>query len=375
MTGVDRVELAYARHLGRADVPCFGLVRSPLGYILIGPDDLVDYAERAGGFGACPAPDLVSLLGRNQSYAQRAALTLARQKAVARCTPRGLPNMLGKHLPTGTAYFNVGHSNLTERVLGAAKSLGPVSVLVHDIIPLRRPADQRPGTVEVFEGKIRRVSTHADRVICNSKVTAEDLADWLLGQDLRVPECVVAHLGTEIAQPAALPEGLPPDPPYFVTVGTIEPRKNHSFLLDLWAEMGPEAPTLVIAGSRGWANEAVFRRLDAEPANVMEVSGLTDGALTALIAGAQGVLFPSLAEGFGWPPVEAAAAGVPVVVNDLDIYREVMGNIPIYAPVRDRYLWVNEINKLAAAGVERQGIQHFEPPSWDAHFKVVLRLT
>ena len=80
----------------------------------------------------------------------------------------------------------------------------------------------------------------------------------------------------------------------------------------------PEAdvPRLILAGSRGWANAEVFRRLDSLPfvgQTVLECPGLTDGAIAALMAGATALLFPSHAEGFGLPPVEAAAAGLPVI--------------------------------------------------------------
>ena len=141
--------------------------------------------------------------------------------------------------------------------------------------------------------------------------------------------------------------------------------------------MGPDAPTLIIAGSRGWKNEDVFARLDALPTNgpVREVSGLSDGALAALIEGAAGVLLPSFAEGFGLPAVEAAARGVPVVVNTLDVYAEFLGDIPIYASVSDRYLWIKTINTLAEAEQRTQQEHLIELPNWDAHFKTVLRLT
>jgi glycosyltransferase involved in cell wall biosynthesis len=193
------------------------------------------------------------------------------------------------------------------------------------------------------------------------------------------PPSIVAHLGTDLhpACPKELPADLPPDRPYFVTVGTIEPRKNHAFLLDIWKDMGADAPTLVIAGGRGWKNDDVFARLDRLPEDVpiQEVSGLTDGALVALVEGSKGVLFPSFGEGFGLPAVEAAARGVPVVVNTLKVFDEILGDIPIYASVSDRYLWIKTINTLAVAGQRRQPKHQFELPNWDVHFKTVLRLT
>ncbi|MEL6617406.1 MAG: glycosyltransferase, partial [Pseudomonadota bacterium] len=131
------------------------------------------------------------------------------------------------------------------------------------------------------------------------------------------------------------------------------------------------------AGSRGWKNEDVFARLDRLPpdAPVQEVSGLSDGALAALVQRSAGVLFPTHAEGFGLPATEAAAAGVPLIVNELAVFREILGKIPIYASVSDRYLWKNKIKELAEAEPDTRRPQHHQLPTWDAHFKTVLRLT
>src|ERR1700710_674754 len=103
--------------------------------------------------------------------------------------------------------------------------------------------------------------------------------------------------------------GPPPkksDRPYFLCVGTIEPRKNHLLLLHLWRRMvalhGNRAPRLLIVGKRGWENENVLDLLDRCPAlrgHVIELGTVPDSKLTALLRGAQALLMPSFAEGFG----------------------------------------------------------------------------
>ncbi len=307
----------------------------------------------------------------------KSAWRLARRNALARVPPFGLSGMLRRHLPSGTAYLNTGHSNLTERVLRTLKTVDiPIAVFVHDVIPIEFPQYQRDGAAVPFAAMIDRIGRYADLVIYNSEDTKQRTEMFLHG---RAPESIVAHLGTDVspACPDDLPDDLPPTWPYFVVIGTIEPRKNHAFLLDLWETMGADAPTLVIAGSRGWKNEDVFARLDALPVggSIREVTSLSDGALAALVDGSAGVLLPSHAEGFGMPAVEAAARGVPVVVNTLSVFGEFLGDIPIYASVSDRYLWIKTINALAGAGPLKPKHPQFEPPSWDAHFKTVLRLT
>lgn len=366
LTGVDRVELAYVQALIADDVPMFGLVRSRIGYILLdqaGVEHMVPFLSGP-------------VSGETVETQQRQSWRHARKHAIGRVPPFLLRALLRRKLPTGFAYLNVGHSNLTDRVLGAVRSLdAQITTLIHDVIPLDFPEFQRDGTVQPFADMIARVGKFADLVIYNSKDTQARAQTYL-------PETaasIVSHLGTVKvdANAADIPSRVPQDTPYFVCIGTIEPRKNHAFLLDLWDQMGPQAPGLIIAGGRGWKNEDVFARLDALPVGgpVFEVAGLSDGALAALMDGAAGVLFPSLAEGFGLPAAEAAARGVPLIINDLPTLREILGDIPIYASVSDRYLWLNKINELASLGPNAPDQQQYVPPTWDAHFKTVLKLT
>ena len=138
--------------------------------------------------------------------------------------------------------------------------------------------------------------------------------------------------------------------------------------------MDSKAPGLFICGSRGWGCEDVFDRLDAGVANVTEIAGLPDPALSALLSGASALLFPSLAEGFGLPPVEAAALGVPVIANGLPSLREILGNRAVYLDVSDPYSWIDVIKAHEQSPPERDS-QAFEPPRWEAHFKMVFTVT
>ncbi len=378
LTGVDRVEFAYLRHLLSVETPCFGLVRSPFGYVLLDRSGMQGFEARISGRTPWSSPDMLSWFARGQTPTMQRAQSDVRRMAMARCAPARLGAMLQRHVPRGASYLNTGHSNLTPRVLRTIKQTlgGSTGVFVHDVIPLEYPQYQRAGTVEPFAEKMRQVQAHADLIICNSADTLTR-AQAVLAKWGQAPEGIVAHLGTDVIAPdvSQLPEGLSPKAPYFVVVGTIEPRKNHALLLDIWEQDAPENACLVICGSRGWNNEAVFDRIERiSDGSVIEVAGLNDAALSALVASSNGLLFPSFAEGFGLPAVEAAALGVPVVCNDLPALREVLGNIPIYASVSDRYLWKNTIRTLASAGTQRTNIPPFSPPTWSDHFNIVLRM-
>tara|TARA_R110002049_G_scaffold44333_6_gene130236 strand:- start:93788 stop:94984 length:1197 start_codon:yes stop_codon:yes gene_type:complete len=376
-TGVDRVERAYLDHLLQQDAPIFGLARTALGYVLLDRDGMRAFLDRLDGRASWGPSDVLSRLPRRRNVTLTRAESDLRRFAIARCLPFGLPRVLRRHLPQGFSYLNVGHSNLTDRVLGAVKrASGRVTVLVHDVIPLEHPEFQRPGTVVPFKGKIDRISAMADLVIYNSHDTKMRSEAQMPG---RVPTAVVAHLGVTPPQPdtGQLPPGLPPAAPYFVTVGTIEPRKNHSFLLDVWHGLGPQAPPLLICGSRGWNNETVFDRLDRLPPGgpVREVPGLSDPALAALVQGATGLVFPSHSEGFGLPPVEALTLGTRVLCNDLQVLKEILGNKAVYASVSDTYLWIKTIESWAKNPPDARDARKFVAPTWADHFNTVLRLT
>lgn len=364
-TGVDRVEVAYLRALTADPAPMFAVARTALGYVLI---------DRSGARAVLSAlganvwgkPDILSRINPRLTPSRRLGQSFVRRHAYARCARHKLRRMLVDHLPNDFTYLNVGHSNLNARMFDA---LGPAHkvVLIHDTIPLDHPETQAVGAVDAYAAKLSLVSAHADLVIATSTQCAADVTRHL-GRLGRTPDIIMAHLGVQ--KPAIDPAMRCPKGPYFVTVGTIEPRKNHAMLLDIW-DAWPDAPPLVICGKRGWKNADVFARLDAKPANIIEHNDLSDFQIAALLDGATAMLFPSNAEGFGLPPAEALALGTRVVCASLPVYREILGISAVYVAANDRYLWENTIKKLAASdGLDETPL--YIPPTWDAHFKIVL---
>ncbi len=384
-TGIDRVELAYLRAFLAQSVPLFGLIKTSLGFVLLDGHGCRGLMDRFEGLVPWGPVDRISRFRRAVAPDRQRAEADARRLSVARCLPLGLRRMLAGQLPQRASYVNVGHANLSDRVLDAVRWAlqGQVVVMIHDTIPLDLPHFQREGMVSRFQKKLRRVQMKADLVLCNSAQTEADVSRHMAPHG-PVPQCLVVPLGVEVFTPEPqinLPDGFDKNRPCFITIGTIEPRKNHLFLLDLWARMKAELPLdkmpqLLICGARGWKNEAVFKRLDNDPMmgrHIFEMTGLTDGQIAALLTQARGALFPSHAEGFGLPPAEVLAQGVPVICNDLEIYREILGDYPVYASVQDSYLWRQEIEKLATDQMNGQvTVAGFIPTSWHDHFNVVL---
>lgn len=386
LTGIDRVERAYLRALSGGPVPLFLLVRTPYGYLLLPKAAGARLEAWLADPESLPRPGLADRLRRRLGHRARVEAGL-RTLALARAPDWRLGRMVARALPGGGAYLNVGHAGLTERALARLKAVPglAVTVMIHDTIPLDHPGLSREGEPAAFRSKLAAVARHADLVIAPSRAAVEGIRRWCGALGGRVPRLLAAPLGVEVARPdpGAVPQGLDHSGPYFVVIGTIEPRKNHALLLDVWEVLGPDAPRLLILGTRGWNNAEVFARLDriaAVGGPVREVAGLSDGAVAALLSGARALLMPSRAEGFGLPVAEAMALGVPVIAAGLPAYRDFARDYPVYLDPDDAYSWRTKIRELAdsagaedaaAGAADRQG----DVPSWADHFNLVFSET
>lgn len=381
-TGIDRVELAWLRELIARGGPLWLLARVSGGQVLLDRAGAVALAARLDGATPWGPGDWRALVARGRTPARLRAEADMRRLARA-CTSSGaLGRILRRHLPEGCVLLNVGHSNLDGAVFAALREAPGLrlAALIHDTIPLDFPHFQRPGMPARFAAMLAGVARAAALVICNSAHTEARLRHHLGGGD-RLPPMIVAHPGLDLpATPAgALPAEAVPGHPRFVTLGTIEPRKNHALLLDLWDRLARSLPAgrvphLHIVGRRGWCSEAVFRRLDGSPLTghcVFEHPALPDAGLAALLRGCRALLFPSRAEGFGLPPLEAAAAGVPVVCADLPVWRETLGDYPLRLGADDLPAWEAAVRGLASASPRPPRIPP-PLPGWPAHFATVL---
>lgn len=165
---------------------------------------------------------------------------------------------------------------------------------------------------------------------------------------------------------APAPAGV--ESPYVLTVGSLEPRKNISRLLEAWESL-PErlrqSHTLVVAGPYGWRQHGLRRRLRglARTGAVVWTGFVPDGELAALYRGARAFVFPSLAEGFGLPVAEAMACGAPVVTSNRSSLPEVAGDAALLVDPEDAEELAATLEnvleddalrlRLRAAGLER----------------------
>jgi glycosyltransferase involved in cell wall biosynthesis len=186
---------------------------------------------------------------------------------------------------------------------------------------------------------------------------------------LSVPPTLVARLASSL--PALEPGPPPLAEPYFLMLGTIEPRKNHRLLLEAWQRMGAAAPKLVVVGQRGWECEDIFAALQRS-SHVVYKAGCSDAELVTLLAHARALVLPSFAEGFGIPVVEALTLGVPVIASDLPVFREFALDVPAYLDPHDADAWTRAIVGFDR-GAHLARLARYHAPTWAEHLAAVER--
>jgi glycosyltransferase involved in cell wall biosynthesis len=381
--GIDRVELAYARRwMARPDHSTF-VIRNPWGGLAAVPHERV--RRLIGQISGFWAAGTLAAGGRREARTTAVATLAATVAGTGRLALRRRLAEIRRQGDRGL-YLLVSHLGLENPAPVAAlrrQGIGFVP-MVHDLIPTTHPEYARPQQVGRHRRRIETAATLADGVIVNSAATAEALLAHLPQGGRGVPPIAVARLELEPREPA--PPATPSAQPYFVTLGTIEPRKNHLLLLNLWRDlatrMGRDAPLLLVIGRRGWENENILDMLDrctGLAGLVRETGPLPDTEVTRLLAGARALLFPSFAEGYGLPLAEALALGTPAICSDLPALREVGGAVPEFLDPLDGAAWREAVLHYAKAEAPRRLAQlkrlnHWHAPSWDEHFAQVDRL-
>jgi glycosyltransferase involved in cell wall biosynthesis len=246
---------------------------------------------------------------------------------------------------------------------------------VHDIFPLDHPEWFTCRFAAFYEFLLPRLLHRVEHVVAVSSYTKSRLM-----ARLRVPEKKITVIpngvGTEFSPRSdreihALRSRLGiPAGPYVLSVGSLEPRKNLSSLLQAWTRVSATHPecTLVLAGGSGRC--AVFRKTELpKTSKVMFTGYLPDTDLPSLYSGATCFVYPSLAEGFGLPILEALACGTPVVASNASAIPEIAGVDTVLVDPRSAPEMVNAICRvIESADADRARVSarqaHARQYSW-----------
>lgn len=218
----------------------------------------------------------------------------------------------------------------------AFKCSKPSIITVHDLswirFPHTHPIERVRAMDKYFESGLRRASL----ILTDSTFVKRELIDVF---GLRPELIVPVALGVEsLFRPQTADETLPVlsshslvHGQYLLAVGTLEPRKNLQVALQAFMQLPPEMRKrypLVLVGMKGWHTSALEAQLAPliRAGEVRQLGYLSREDLAVVIAGALTLIYPSIYEGFGLPPLEAMACGVPVIASDVSSLPEVVGN-------------------------------------------------
>ena len=265
------------------------------------------------------------------------------------------------------------------------------ALLIHDIIPLRRPEWCERDVTSTFRECFDRIMPLCDVVLTVSEATAADIVAYTRKHRIALPGPVVpipmgSGFGPE--HPMALSprtDRLPPAGSYVLFVSTIEARKNHALLFRVWRRLLEELPTdavpkLVFAGRIGWLVDDLMRQIanaDYLGGKIIILENPDDTELAALYQGCQFTVFPSLYEGWGLPVTESLSFGKPCLIADRTSLPEAGGDLvrrfdpddlhATYAAIRDVIL-----DPKGLARWEENIRREFRPVSWTASAEALL---
>lgn len=284
-------------------------------------------------------------------------------------------------------FFNVvGHTgieNVNYHLQLKKMQVRPI-YMVQDLIPILYPTFCSVTAKERQSESIKLMLKHASALLCNSKATQAEFDHYVEQalKDYAIPPMISIHHGYSLPNFSAdnLKSSLVKKP-YFVVLGAIEPRKNQIFLIEIWQQLmeclQEACPFLIVIG-RGKPKYLKMISNRVKQSEKLQhlirfETKVSDKELVHWLKGTQALLFPSLAEGYGFPLIEALGLGVPVIASQLSVFQEIVGLIPEYLDPMDKEKWIQMIITYLNSHHEKrlaqlEKIKKFVVPSWEQHF-------
>lgn len=258
---------------------------------------------------------------------------------------------------------------------------GKTVITVHDMVYKTMPETVSSRTKMMLKKGLTASMKRADIIVTVSEFSKKEIIKYFPQHEKKIR---VIYNGVDLEKfkpcedSARIDEvkkqlGIQGD--YFLYLGNIEPRKNLERLItayDIFCKREKNAPLLVLAGGKGWLYDSIFQRVKdlGISDKVMFTKYIPSENLNPLMCGSLAFVFPSLYEGFGMPPLEAMACGVPVLVSDVASLPEVTGDYAVYCdPLSEKSiadgLYTLYSNSELRADLSKRGLQRAKEFTWD----------
>ena len=257
--------------------------------------------------------------------------------------------------------------------------------VIHDLSPLRFPQWHELVSRKLQKFFLPSILRRAHHIITNSQFTAQDVRNYF---PFTKGKTTGILLGKEVFfkpdENKSILEKYDLNSPYLLHTGTIEPRKNLSFLLNVFEKVKGTTPSdlqLVLAGKVGWGQSNFLERVERSPyRNDIKLLGYVPREhLPAIYTGATLFIYPSHFEGFGLPALEAMSCGLPTLVSDNSSLPEIVGTAGLTFPTNDVSFLQNTIlsllnNAPLRQKMAEQSLRRAEEFSWEKTAKETLTI-
>ncbi len=230
---------------------------------------------------------------------------------------------------------------------------------IHDLSFLRFSETTEARNLRYLKAWIQKTVAHSEAILTVSEFVAREICDLLKAPAHKVHP-IHSGLDPHLRRPddaaiAAFRRAQKLERPYLLMVGTVEPRKNIPFLVEVFEQLKGFDGDLVIAGMLGWKYEPILERIQRSPLceRIRHLPFVEDHDLPALYAGAELFVFPSLYEGFGFTPLEAMACGTPVISSSEGSLLEVLGQAALLLSTFSAGEWAQAIEHLLGDSGQR----------------------
>lgn len=323
--------------------------------------------ERLAPFSADIKPNLVHFSG----YLYRAVSTFV---------PVPYSAFFGKSADI-THFFNY---------IAPPKVHGRTVITVHDMVYKAFPETVRGRTKIMLNTGLKQSMKRADIIVTDSEFSRTEIIKYFPQHETKI-RVVPCGVDLQKFRPCENPERIPEvkksleiEGDYFLYLGTIEPRKNLERLINayhIFAQRIKNPPKLVLAGGKGWLYDSIFQRV--KDLNLSEQVIFTKYVpsedMNPLMCGALAFVFPSIYEGFGMPPLEAMACGVPVLSSDSASLPEVTGDCAVICDAYSEESIADGLHRLYSdenlrKDLSRRGLDRAGNFTWDKSAEMLYNI-
>ncbi|MBR1592678.1 MAG: glycosyltransferase family 4 protein [Ruminococcus sp.] len=288
-------------------------------------------------------------------------------------------------IPSGAVFFDIDsvwNSRLKRSYIFPVLKQNGVKIVtqLYDLIPITHPQFCHENTVMNFMIYTGANIKYADLIITSADATVKALDELTDRLHMQRKKTLVVPLGSDFARSGNSSEApdknvlkIARNRRYILMVGTVEPRKNHSLVIDaLENGLSEKGISVIFAGRIGWNVEKLEKRIKSHPLfgkNLFFIEKPSDATVDMLYKNAFAVAFPTFNEGFGLPVIEAFQRGTPVIASDIGVLHEVAGDMAEYFDPTDKDDFIRCVSRLAddenAYNLLKGKIKKYVPFTWN----------